>query len=68
MNVKYRILRIQKFYRLTSIDIITKIVYNNNMRYTICWQQSYHNWEPIELPITDFTQALAVINMIRNKQ
>jgi hypothetical protein len=38
------------------------------MKYTIQWQQSYYNWEPAELPITDFTEALTVINMIRNKQ
>jgi len=37
------------------------------MKYTIRWQQSYHNWQPIEFLITDFTQALAVINMIKNK-
>jgi len=37
------------------------------MNYTIRWQQSYHNWIPVELPITDFTQALEIINMIRNK-
>jgi hypothetical protein len=36
--------------------------------YTIKWAQHYSNWEPIELPITDFTQALEVINMIRTKQ
>lgn len=37
------------------------------MNYTIRWQQIYHNWQPIELPITNFTEALAVISMIRNK-
>ena len=35
--------------------------------YTIKWSQSYHNWEPVELPISNFTEALEVINMIRNK-
>jgi hypothetical protein len=37
------------------------------MKYTIRWQQSYHNWQPIELPITDLKEAMAIINMIRNK-
>ena len=38
------------------------------MNYTIRWQQFYYNWEPIEFPITDFTEAIAIINMIRSKQ
>ena len=41
---------------------------NTILSYTIRWQQSYHNWESIELPITDFTQAIAVINMIKEKK
>jgi len=36
--------------------------------YTIKWTQPYLNWQPIELPITNFTEALKIINMIRNKQ
>jgi hypothetical protein len=35
------------------------------MNYTIRWQQYYHNWQPIELPITNFTEALAIIKMIK---
>ena len=35
--------------------------------YTIKWNQLYHNWEPLELPITDFTEAMNVINTIKNK-
>lgn len=35
--------------------------------YTIKWTQSYLNWQPTELPITDFTEALKVINIIRSK-
>lgn len=38
------------------------------MLYSIHWQQSYHNWEPIEFPITNFAEALAVINMIKEKK
>ena len=38
------------------------------MNYTIRWQQSYYNWEPIELPICNFIEALEVINMIRSKK
>jgi len=37
------------------------------MNYTIRWQQIYHNWEPIELPICNFTEALEVINAIKDK-
>ena len=37
------------------------------MKYTIRWQQSYYNWKPIEFPICNFKEALAVINMIRSK-
>jgi len=46
-------------------------MYNISMKiifYTIKWQQSYHNWEPFELPIIDFTEAMAVINMIKEKR
>jgi hypothetical protein len=35
--------------------------------YSIKWRQKYNNWEPIEFPITDFAEALAVINSIRSK-
>jgi len=40
---------------------------NMNMMYSIKWRQAYHNWEPIELPITNFTEAMAIINAIRSK-
>ena len=40
---------------------------NTIISYKIRWSQLYNNWEVIEPPITDFTQAMAVINMIRNK-
>jgi hypothetical protein len=46
-------------------------MYNISMKiisYTIKWQQSYYNWEPFELPITDFTEAMSVIRMIKEKQ
>jgi hypothetical protein len=33
--------------------------------YSIKWTQPYTNWQPVELPITDFTQALAVIQKIK---
>jgi hypothetical protein len=33
--------------------------------HSIKWTQQYTNWEPFELPITDFTQALAVIQKIK---
>jgi hypothetical protein len=33
--------------------------------YSIKWKQQYTNWEPIELPIVDFSQALAVIERIK---
>jgi len=38
------------------------------MNYTIRWQQIYHNWQPFELSITDFTEAMEVINMIKEKK
>jgi hypothetical protein len=37
------------------------------LSYTIKWSQTYHNWEVVDPPINDFTEALAVINMIRSK-
>jgi len=37
------------------------------MVYTIKWTQPYRNWEPVEFPITNFTEALAVINLIKSK-
>ena len=46
-------------------------MYNINMKiisYTIKWRQSYHNWQPVEIPITDFTEAMAIINMIKEKR
>ena len=33
----------------------------------ISWNQSYTNWVPIELPITDFSQAREVIARIMSK-
>jgi len=35
--------------------------------YTIKWSHAYHNWEVVEPPITDFTEAMSIINMIRSK-
>jgi hypothetical protein len=35
------------------------------MLYHIKWTQSYVNWQPWELPISDFTQAMAVIQRIK---
>jgi hypothetical protein len=32
--------------------------------WTISWTQNYPNWEPIELPITDFAQAQEVLARI----
>ena len=57
----------------SSIDNINKIMYNYTMNntlisYRIKWFQTYNNWEPVELPITDFTQAMDVINAIRSKR
>jgi len=56
---------------IKPIDILLNLMYNISMKiifYTIKWQQSYHNWEPFELPIIDFTEAMAVINMIKEKR
>lgn len=33
--------------------------------YSIRWTQPYTNWQPVELPITDFTEAMAVIQQIK---
>jgi hypothetical protein len=38
-----------------------------NISYSIKWRQTYNNWEPIDFPITNFAEALAVINLIRSK-
>jgi hypothetical protein len=35
--------------------------------YSISWTQSYTGWVPIELPITDLTQAREVIARIMAK-
>ena len=35
--------------------------------YTIHWTQSYSNWEPFELPITDFSQAREALARIMSK-
>jgi len=40
---------------------------NTIISYKIRWSQIYNNWEVVETPITNFTEALEVINMIRNK-
>jgi hypothetical protein len=35
--------------------------------YTIRWTQPYDTWEPVEFPITDFTQAREVLARIMAK-
>jgi len=35
--------------------------------WTISWTQNYLNWEPFELPITNFAQAREVIARIMAK-
>ena len=36
--------------------------------YTIRWTQHYRGWEPVEFPITDFTQARKVLAGIMQKR
>lgn len=36
----------------------------NKISYTIRWQQNYDNWDLLEIPITDFTEARAVLARI----
>ena len=36
--------------------------------YTICWTQSYPDWTPLELPITDLGLARAALAKIMQKR